>query len=257
MKENLFMSGHSHWATIKRKKGAADAKKGKIFTRLAREIVIAAREGGGDPDMNVRLSLAIDKAKAANMPKDSIERAIKRGTGDGKEGETFEEILYEGYAANGVALMIECVTENRNRTVAEIRHILSRSGGGLGDPGSVSWQFDRVTYFSIPVESADFDSIFELAVEAGADDVREDEGFIEVIGAPSSFQDIADQFGKANIVPDESGIRYMPKQEISLDTEQTLKVMKTIDNLEELDDVQNIYSNLEISDEAVQAMEGD
>ena len=251
------MSGHSHWATIKRKKGAADAKKGKIFTRIAREIVIAAREGGGDPDMNVRLGLAIEKAKAANMPKDSIERAIKRGTGDDKEGETFEEILYEGYAANGVALMIECVTENRNRTVAEIRHILTRSGGSLGDPGSVNWQFDRLTYFSIPTEDNDFDAIFELAVEAGADDVREDDDLIEIIGAPSSFQALADRLSKANIVPEESGVRFMPKQEISLNVEQTLKVMKTIENLEELDDVQNIYSNLDISDEAVQAMEGE
>ena len=251
------MSGHSHWATIKRKKGAADAKKGKIFTRIAREIVIAAREGGGDPGMNVRLGLAIEKAKAANMPKDSIERAIKRGTGDDKEGETFEEILYEGYAANGVALMIECVTENRNRTVAELRHILSKAGGGLGDPGSVNWQFDRLTYFSFPTEGNDFDSIFELAVEAGADDVRQDDDLIEVIGAPSSYKAIADQFSKANVVPEESGVRFMPKQEISLDVEQTLKVMKTIENLEELDDVQDIYSNLDISDEAVQAMEGE
>ena len=251
------MSGHSHWATIKRKKGAADAKKGKIFTRIAREIVIAAREGGGDPGMNVRLGLAIEKAKAANMPKDSIERAIKRGTGDDKEGETFEEILYEGYAANGVALMIECVTENRNRTVAELRHILTKAGGGLGDPGSVNWQFDRLTYFSFPTEGNDFDSIFELAVEAGADDVRQDDDLIEVIGAPSSYKSIADQFSKANVVPEESGVRFMPKQEISLDVEQTLKVMKTIENLEELDDVQDIYSNLDISDEAVQAMENE
>ncbi len=251
------MSGHSHWATIKRKKGAADAKKGKIFTRLAREIVIAAREGGGDPDMNVRLGLAIEKAKAANMPKDSIERAIKRGTGDDKEGETFEEILYEGYAQNGVALMIECVTENRNRTVAELRHVLSRSGGSMGDPGSVSWQFDRVTYFALPSDEHDFDTIFELAVEAGADDVRLDDELIEIIGSPSSFQLIADQLNKAGITPEESGIRFLPKQEINLDTEQTIKVMKTIENLEELDDVQNIYSNLAISEEAIAAMEGE
>ena len=249
------MSGHSHWATIKRKKGAADAKKGKIFTRIAREIVIAAREGGGDPDMNVRLGLAIDKAKAANMPKDSIERAIKRGTGDDKEGVNFEEMLYEGYAPNGVALMIECVTENRNRTVAELRHILSKAGGGLGDPGSVSWQFDRMTYFAIPSEGHNFDTIFELAVEAGADDVQQDNDLIEIYGAPSSFKIIADHLNQANIKPEESGIRFLPKQEVSLDTEKTLKVMKTIEDLEELDDVQNIYSNLDISEEAIQSLE--
>ena len=183
------MSGHSHWSTIKRKKGAADAKKGKIFTRIAREIVIAARDGGGDPSMNVRLGLAMDKAKAANMPKDSIERAIKRGTGEDKEGANFEEILYEGYAANGVALMIECVTENRNRTVSDLRHILSKSGGGLGEAGSVSWQFERMTYFAIPSEGNDFDAIFELAVEAGADDVQADDEIIEIIGEPGSFKE--------------------------------------------------------------------
>jgi YebC/PmpR family DNA-binding regulatory protein len=248
------MSGHSHWATIKRKKGAADAKKGKIFTRIAREIVIAAREGGGDPSMNVRLELAIDKAKAANMPKDSIERAIKRGTGEDKEGVDFEEILYEGYASNGVALMIECVTENRNRTVAELRHILSKSGGSMGDPGSVSWQFERMTYFAIP-DDHDFDRIFEIAVEAGADDIKQDDDIIEIFGRPNSFQDIADHLSKANIKPEDSGIRFLPKQEITLDIEKTVKVMKTIENLEELDDVQNIYSNLNITEDAIQAME--
>ncbi len=251
------MSGHSHWATIKRKKGAADAKKGKIFTRIAREIVLAAREAGGDPGMNVRLELAIDKAKAANMPKDSIDRAIKRGTGEDKEGITFEEILYEGFAPNGVALMIECMTENRNRTVAEVRHILSRSGGGLGDPGSVGWQFDRMTYFAIPSDNYDFDSIFEVALEAGADDIHEDDGIIEIVGAPNTFGAIADQLSKANIKPEESGIRYMPKQEISLGVEQTIKVLRTIENLEELDDVMNIYSNLDITEEALQTMEND
>ena len=251
------MSGHSHWATIKRKKGAADAKKGKIFTRIAREIVLAAREGGGDPGMNVRLELAIDKAKAANMPKDSIERAIKRGTGEDKESADFEEILYEGYAQNGVALMIECTTENRNRTVAEIRHILTRSGGSLGDPGSVSWQFDRMTYFAIPSEGKDFDAVFEVALEAGADDINEDDGVIEIVGAPNAFKTIADQLSKANIKSDESGIRFMPRQEISLSVEQTVKVLKTIEDLEELDDVMNIYSNLDITEEALQAMEAE
>jgi len=249
------MSGHSHWSTIKRKKSAADAKKGKIFTRIAREITIAAREGGGDLDLNVRLGLAIEKAKAANMPKDSIERAIKRGTGEDKEGVDFEEILYEGYAPHGVALMIECVTENRNRTVAELRHILSKAGGGMGDPGSVSWQFDRMTYFALPSDNHDFDAVFEIAVDAGADDIQQDDELIEIFGAPTNFKVIADHLTKANIKPEESGIRYLPKQELSLDVEQTLKVMKTIEVIEELDDVQNIYSNLEITEEAIQALE--
>ncbi len=251
------MSGHSHWSTIKRKKGAADAKKGKVFTRIAREIVIAARDGGSDPSMNVRLALAIDKAKAANMPKESIERAIKRGTGEDKEGANFEEILYEGYAANGVALMIECVTENRNRTVADLRRILSKAGGGLGEAGSVSWQFDRMTYFAIPSEGHDFDAIFELAVEAGADDVQSEHDLIEIIGEPGSFKTIADHLTNKDIVPDESGLRFLPRQEVSLDVEKTIKVMKTIEDLEDLDDVQNIYSNLNISDEAIQMLENE
>lgn len=250
------MSGHSHWATIKRKKGAADAKKGKIFTRLAREIVIAAREGG-DPGMNVRLELAIDKAKAANMPKDSIDRAIRRGTGDDKDGVTYEEMLYEGIAPHGVALIIECVTENKNRTVAELRHVLSKAGGGLGDPGSVSWQFDRMTYFALPRDQLDFDAVFELAVEAGADDISQDEDVIEIFGNPNSFKDIADHLAQANIKPEDSGIRYLPKQEITLNVEQTLKVMKAIENLEDLDDVQDIYSNLNITEEAIAAMENE
>ncbi len=249
------MSGHSHWATIKRKKSAADAKKGKIFTRLAREIVIAAREGGGDPAVNVRLELAIDKAKAANMPKDSIERAVKRGTGEDKEGADFEEIIYEGYAPHGVALMMECVTENRNRTVAELRHILSKAGGNMADPGSVSWQFERMTYFALPSGQHEFDDIFELAVEAGAEDIKQDDELIEIFGKPNSFQSIADHLTKANIKPEESGIKFLPKQEISLDTEQAIKVMKVIENLEELDDIQNIYSNLEITEEAITTME--
>jgi YebC/PmpR family DNA-binding regulatory protein len=207
--------------------------------------------------MNVRLELAIDKAKAANMPKDSIDRAIKRGTGDDKEGVDFEEILYEGYASHGVALMIECVTENRNRTVAELRHVLSKAGGNMADPGSVSWQFDRVTYFAIPADTYDFDTIFELAVEAGADDIAQEDNLIEIIGKPNSYQSIADHLSKANIKPEESGIRFLPKQEINLDVENTLKVMKTIENLEELDDIQNIYSNLDITEEAIQAMENE
>ncbi len=249
------MSGHSHWATIKRKKSAADAKKGKIFTRLAKEIVIAVREGGGDPELNVRLELAMDKAKAANMPKDSIERAIKRGTGEDKEGENFEEIIYEGYAPHGVALMFECVTENRNRTVAELRHILTKAGGNMADPGSVSWQFERMTYFALSGDKHSFDDIFELAVEAGADDIKQDDGLIEIFGKPNSFQSIADHLSKANIKPEDSGIKFLPKQEISLDTEKTVKVLKVIETLEDLDDIQNIYTNLDITEDAISAME--
>jgi YebC/PmpR family DNA-binding regulatory protein len=174
------MSGHSHWATIRRKKGAADAKRGQVFTRLAREIVIAAREGGGDPSSNVRLQYAIERARAQNMPKDNIERAIKRGTGELKEGSAYEEVSYEGYAPHGIALMISVVTDNRNRAVAEIRHILNRMGGSMADAGSVAWQFSRKAYFSFPAEGEDTDTVFELAVEAGAEDVTFDDDTVEI-----------------------------------------------------------------------------
>src|SRR3989304_3011016 len=168
------MSGHSHWATIRRKKGAQDAKRGQVFTRLAREIVIAAREGGGDPSSNVRLFLAIDRARAQNMPKDNIERAINRGTGELKEGNAIEEVTYEGYAPHGIALLISVVTDNRNRAVSDIRHVLNRLGGSMADAGSVAWQFTRFAYFSFSAEEQDSDAVFELAVEAGADDGKVD-----------------------------------------------------------------------------------
>jgi len=251
------MSGHSKWATIKRKKGVADAKRGQVFTRLTREIVMAAREGGGDIDSNFRLRLAVDKAKAQSMPKDNIERALKRASGEGKEGEIYEEVLYEGYGPNGVALIIECVTENRNRTVAEIRHMLTRSGGNMGEVGSVSWQFRRAAVFSFPLEGNDFDKIFELAVEGGADDVSQDEEEIEVVAPVESFKALIDRFRTAGLNPDEAGLKMIPNQEMELGVEDTLQVLRTIENLEDLDDVNDVYSNLKISDEAMAAMESE
>lgn len=251
------MSGHSHWATIRRKKGAADAKRGQVFTRLAREIVMAAREGGGDPGSNVRLQLAIDRARAQNMPKDNIERAIKRGTGDSREGGELEQIYYEGYANHGVALMIEVVTDNRNRAVAEIRHILSRNGGNMADAGSVSWQFSRAAYFSFPLEGHDQDKIFELAVDSGADDVVFDEETVEITGPVDAFRTISQGLNKARIHPEEAGLRMVPKNEIDLDADATIQVMRTIESLEELDDVQDVFSNLNISDEALAKLESE
>ncbi len=250
------MSGHSHWATIRRKKGAADAKKGAIFTRLAREIVLAARQGGGDASSNVRLQLAIDRARAQNMPKDNIERAIRRGTGDDKEGSALEEIFYEGYAPHGIALMISCVTENRNRTVADLRHLLNRYGGSLAEAGAVGWQFTRKSSFSFPVDDNDPDKIFELAVESGADDVTFDEdGAAEIIGSVDVFKDINDSLHNAGITPEEAGLKMVPNNEIELSTDDTVQVLKMIEVIEELDDVQEVYSNLAISDEALAKLE--
>jgi YebC/PmpR family DNA-binding regulatory protein len=249
------MSGHSHWATIKRKKGASDAKKGQVYTRLAREIAMAARESGGDIESNFKLRLAIEKARGQNMPKDSIDRAIKRGTGESKEGLVFEEVFYEGYAQHGVAIMIECVTENRNRTVAEIRHTLTRSGGNMGEAGSVGWQFTRGAYFTIPAAGNDFDKVFEVAVEGGADDVNQDDDVIEITAPVEAFKKLSDALQAARIRVEEGGLRMVANQELELEVDQTLQVMRTIETLEELDDVQNVYSNLHISDEAMAAME--
>ncbi len=249
------MSGHSHWATIRRKKGAADAKRGQIFTRLAREIVIAAREGGGDPDSNIRLAYAIDRARAQNMPKDNIERAIKRGTGESKEGNAFEEVVYEGYAQHGIALLVAVVTDNRNRAVAEIRHVLNRVGGSMSEAGSVAWQFKRISYFSFPMEKRNQDDVFELAVEAGADDVVFDDGTAEILGPVEVFKEISDRLKSSHIHPEEAELRFTPTNEIELGQDETLQVLKTIESLEDLDDVQTVFSNLAISDEVLALLE--
>lgn len=250
------MSGHSKWSTIKRKKGAADAKRGQLFTRLAREIVIAVREGGGDPETNFRLRLTIDRARSLNMPKENIDRAIKRGTGEDKDGAAIEQITYEGYGPHGIALMIDCLTENRNRTVSELRHALTHAGGSMGEVGSVSWQFDRIAYFGIEGKGVDFDKIFELALEGGAEDINQDEdSYIEITAPVDAFKTISDLLKMNKLEIDEAELRMLPKQEIALDSEKTIKVMHLIENLEDLDDVQNVYSNLEVSEEALAAME--
>jgi YebC/PmpR family DNA-binding regulatory protein len=249
------MSGHSHWATIRRKKGAADAKKGAIFTRLAREIVMAAREGGGDPGSNIRLALAIEKARASNMPKDNIERAIRRGTGEDKDAAAIEEITFEGYGPHGAAVMIDCVTDNRNRTIADVRHVFSRAGGNMAEAGAVAWQFDRKSYFSFPSSQLNFDKSFELAIEAGADDVIDGGEEIEIIGPVEAFKTIGDALRAKNVTPDESGLRLIAKQELDLPVEATLSVMKLIEALEEMDDVQDVFHNVKLSEEALAALE--
>jgi YebC/PmpR family DNA-binding regulatory protein len=249
------MSGHSKWSTIKRKKAANDAKRGSMFTRLAREIALAAREGGGDPEANFALRLAVEHARAANMPKDNIERAIRRGTGDDKDAAAFERILYEGYGPHGVALMMEVVTDNRNRTVAELRHTLSTSGGTMAEAGAVAWQFRRAAYFSLPAKGVDREKLFEMAVEAGADDVVFGDDSIEILAPVEAFKAINDVLRGAGLKPDEAAVRMLPNNTVELPSDQTVQVMRVVETLEELDDMQQVFSTLHVSDEAVALLE--
>ena len=246
------MSGHSKWSTIKRKKGAQDAKRGQLFTKLGKEIALAAREGGSNPDSNFRLRLAIDKAKQSNMPKDNIERAVERGAGTGKQ-DTLEEIMYEGYGPSGTALMINVLTDNRNRSVAEVRRIFTRHGGNLGEGGCVAWLFDRKGYITLPPGNGDAEEMALMAIDAGAEDVRIGDDLVEVFTETTDLQRIRDELEANDITVDSSEISWIPKSTMSLDSNDTIKNMKLIDALEELDDVMQVYSNLEIADEVMQA----
>ncbi len=247
------MSGHSKWSTIKHKKAATDAKRGKIFTQLAKEITVAAREGGGDPVSNVRLRMAIDKARAGNMPKDNIERAVKRGTGE-LEGGQLEEIVYEGYAPHGVGVLIEVVTDNRNRAVAEVRHTFNKQGGNMAEAGAVSWQFTRKGFISISDEF-DADEIFLVAADAGADDVVFLDGVAEVYTDLDTLQDVRTALEDSGYKISEVSVIFDPTNPIGLEAQQTIQVMKLVEVLEDLDDVQNVYTALEISDEAMAILE--
>lgn len=247
------MSGHSKWSTIKHKKAATDAKRGKIFTRLTKELTVSAREGGGDPETNVRLRLAIDKAKAANMPKDNIERAIKRGTGELAGGE-LEEILYEGYAPHGIGVLIEVVTDNRNRAIAEVRHVFNKQGGNMAEAGAVSWQFTRKGYINIS-QDIDQDEIFLVAADAGADDVTFEDGLAEVYTNIEELQDVRAALEEAGFKCDEVSVIYDPNNPIELSSSESLQVMKLVEILEDLDDVQNVFTALDISEETMAALE--
>lgn len=248
------MSGHSKWSTIKRKKAAEDAKRGKIFTRLGREIEVAARQGGGDLDVNFSLRLAVDRAKAANMPKDNIERAIKRGTGELK-GEALEEITYEAYAPGGVALLLEVLTDNRNRTLAEMKHVLSRGDGNMAEPGSVAWQFEQKGYLSVDASAHDYDDVFLVAAEAGADDVEQGEDLVEIYTPREALQQVEESLQANNIQVDEARLDWVANTPIELDAATTHKVMSVIEQLEELDDMQNVYSNLYLTDDLIASFE--
>ncbi|MBI2845967.1 MAG: YebC/PmpR family DNA-binding transcriptional regulator [Chloroflexi bacterium] len=245
------MSGHSKWSTIKRQKAASDARKGQLFTKLSREIILAARQGGGDLEANFRLRLAVDKARAANMPKDSIERAIKRGTGELKEA-ALEEMIFEAYAPHGVALILSVLTDNRNRAVADIRRILTRAGGNMGETGSVTWLFDQkglIISESSPAQAEDFAL---LAIDAGAEDVRIDDGLIEVYTSPSDLPRVKESLEKAQVPISSAELTRQPKTRIQLGVNETLENMQLIEFLEGLEDVQQVWSNIEIPDEALE-----
>jgi YebC/PmpR family DNA-binding regulatory protein len=249
------MSGHSKWKTIKRQKGAADAKRGQMFTRYTREIAMAAREGGGSPDTNFRLRLAIDKARAGAMPKENIDRAIRRGTGEDKDAAVFETAMYEGYGPHGAGVLIQVVTDNRNRTVADVRRVMNRANGTMAEAGAVSWQFTRKAYLTVPAEDNDPDKIFEIAVEVGADDVLPGEDVIEIFASAENFHKVVQGMEKAGIALSESELRMEPNQKLELGAEETAQVLRLVEQLEELDDVQNVYTNIEVTEAAVALME--
>ena len=245
------MAGHNKWSKIKRKKGVADAKRGALFTKLIREITVAAREGGGSPEFNARLRLAVDTAKSASMPADNIDRAIKKGTGE-LEGASYEEVTYEGYGPGGVALFIECLTDNTNRTVADVRHVLTKLDGSLGTDGSVAWQFDRKGQLIINAVRDTEDAVFEAAIEAGAEDVIGDDDELVVTSEVSDFSAVQDSLRAAGIEPISAELTRIAKNEVAVGGRDAEKLLKLLDTLEELDDVQKVHSNADI-DEAVLA----
>jgi YebC/PmpR family DNA-binding regulatory protein len=242
------MSGHSKWSTIKRKKGAADAKRGKIFTKLIREIATAARLGGAEPDSNPRLRLAIERAREANMPKDNILRAIKKGTGGG-EGESYEEVVYEGYGPGGAAVFVQVLTDNKNRTVGEVRHVLTKHGGNLGAGGCVAYLFEKRGLLSFDREGLDVDALLEAALESGADDVVEGRDAIEVIAGVANFEETKRNLEAAGFHPASAGFSLEPTSTVKLEGEAAESMLRLADALEDLDDVQSVYANFDISEE--------
>ena len=240
------MSGHSKWSTIKRKKGANDAKRGKIFSKLIKEITVAARQGGGDPDGNPRLRSAIAAAKAENMPKDNIARAVDKGSGGG-DGDTYEEILYEGYGPGGVAVLVECMTDNRNRTVADVRHYFAKSNGNLGENGCVAWMFDKKGHILVDKEKISEEELLDKALEAGAEDVIEDENEFQVLTSIEEFNDVRDSLEEQGVEYLEASVSMIPQNTIEVDDEKVAaSLLKLLENLEDHDDVQKVHANFDI-----------
>lgn len=245
------MSGHSKWHSIKHKKGALDAKRGKIFTRLIREITVAARDGGGDPDMNPRLRKAIADGKAANMPNDNIDRAVKRGTGE-LEGVSYDEITYEAYGPGGVAVLIETMTDNRNRTVAELRHLLSKNNGNLGESGSVAYMFDRKGYFVVDKAQKSEDDLFEIVIEAGADDLNDDDENFEIYTDQETYDDVKKALEVAGVETEVAEISMIPQNYIKVEGSDARNMIRLYDAIDDHDDVQNVYTNSDIDDDELE-----
>ncbi len=249
------MSGHSKWATIKHKKGALDAKRGKIFTRIIREIIMAARLGGGDPDKNPRLRKAVAEAKANNMPSDNVKRAIQRGTGE-LPGATYEEMMMEGYGPGGVAVLVELTTDNRNRTVSEIRHAFGKNGGNLGEAGSVAWMFKKKGDIVVPKSAAKEDDLMNIVLEAGGDDLKDDGETWEIVSDPNAFDAVVESLKKANITPTSAEVGMIPDNYIKLEGHQANTMIRLIEALEEMDDVQHVYSNFDVDIKQLEEVAG-
>lgn len=246
------MSGHSKWASIKHKKGALDAKRGKIFTKLIREITVSAKLGGGDPNGNARLRSAVQAAKAENMPKENIDRAIKKGTGE-LAGTTYEEVSYEGYGPGGVALMLNCLTDNKNRTVADIKYIFDRHGGNLGEPGCVSWIFEKKGLFLFDKEKVDEEKLIEVALEAGAEDVRPSDEEFEVVTVPNEFEKIKKAFNVAGLAFTFAEVSMIPQNTVRLEGKKAEQMLNLMEALEDNDDISHVYANFDIPDEVIEA----
>lgn len=247
------MSGHSKWATIKRKKGAADAKRGQVFTKLIKAITVAAKTGGGDPTGNARLRKAIDDAKAQSMPQDNINRAIKKGTGE-LEGVNYEEIAYEAYGPGGVAIIIEAMTDNKNRTVAELRHLLGKHNGNMGESGSVAWMFHKKGYLSFEKAKVSEEKLMELALEAGAEDIKDQGETFDVLCDPNQYEEVKQALEKAGLKPSASDIAMIPQNTVPLSEPDAEKMLKLMELLEEHEDVQKVYANFDISDEILEKL---
>lgn len=250
------MSGHSKWATIKRKKGAADARRGQLFSKLSRAIMVAAREGGADPETNATLAAAVQKARDSSMPKDNIERAIQKGTGAGGDAAAFESVTYEGYGPAGVAIICIALTDNRNRAASDIRHIFTKNGGSLGTPGSVAWQFDRKGVIVLDAEGVDEDRLMEVALEAGADDISADGAQWQVTTEPAEFAAVREALERSGIGYLSADLTMLPRTTVQPGEKEARQLLRLIDLLEDNDDVQDVYANFDISEEVMEAVAG-